>query len=38
VGEIILLENEEIFPADTVVIETGLSEGVTFLDTSSIDG
>jgi phospholipid-transporting ATPase len=37
-GEIVLVEQDEIFPADLVLLDSPLSEGICFIETGSLDG
>jgi magnesium-transporting ATPase (P-type) len=38
VGELILIEDEGVLPADSILIESGLSNGVAFVETTTLDG
>lgn len=38
VGDIVLVEEMEIFPADLIVLATNLDNGVCYMETSSLDG
>ena len=37
-GEIVIVEQDEIFPADLVLLDSPLSEGICFIETGSLDG
>ena len=37
-GEIVLVEQDEIFPADLVLLDSPLPEGICFIETGSLDG
>ena len=37
-GEIVIVEQEEIFPADLVLLDSPLPEGICFIETGSLDG
>ena len=37
-GEIVLVEQNEIFPADLVLLDSPLPEGICFIETASLDG
>ena len=38
VGEIILVYENHIIPADMILIDTGFGEGTCYVETSSLDG
>jgi len=38
IGEIIQVEQDEIFPADLVLLDSPLPEGICFIETGSLDG
>ena len=38
VGEIICVEQDEVFPADLVLLDSPLPEGICFIETGSLDG
>ena len=37
-GEIVIVEQDEIFPADLVLLDSPLPEGICFIETGSLDG
>ena len=37
-GEIVIVEKDEIFPADLVLLDSPLPEGICFIETGSLDG
>ena len=37
-GEIVLVDQDEIFPADLVLFDSPLPEGICFIETASLDG
>ena len=37
-GEIVVVEQDEIFPADLVLLDSPLPEGICFIETASLDG
>ena len=37
-GEIVIVAQDEIFPADLVLLDSPLSEGICFIETGSLDG
>ena len=37
-GEIVVVEQDEIFPADLVLLDSPLPEGICFIETGSLDG
>lgn len=38
VGDIIKVEDDELFPADLLCLNTGLQDGVCFIKTTNLDG
>ena len=38
IGEIVIVEQDEIFPADLVLLDSPLPEGICFIETGSLDG
>jgi len=38
VGNLVLVKEDEIFPADLVVISTSFENGICFIETASLDG
>ena len=37
-GEIVIVEKDEMFPADLVLLDSPLPEGICFIETASLDG
>jgi phospholipid-transporting ATPase len=37
-GEIVIVEQDDIFPADLVLLDSSLPEGICYIETSSLDG
>lgn len=38
IGEVVLVESEELFPADLILLASSLEGGVAFIETASLDG
>jgi phospholipid-transporting ATPase len=38
VGEIIMVKEDETFPADLIILDSSLPEGITFIETGTLDG
>ena len=38
IGELILVTQEQTFPADLILIDSGLNDGICFIETGSLDG
>lgn len=38
VGDLVLVEENEAFPADLIVLGTSIESGVCYIETSSLDG
>ena len=38
IGQILMIQSDEMLPADIVVIKSSLENGMCFLETSSLDG
>jgi P-type E1-E2 ATPase len=38
IGDVVFVENDQMFPADLVLLATSNSEGQCFINTSSMDG
>ena len=38
IGELVLLTQDKTFPADLILLDSGLNDGLCFIETSSLDG
>ena len=38
IGEIVMVESEELFPADLILLASSIDGGAAFIETASLDG
>ena len=38
IGELVLVIQDQVFPADLILIDSGLNDGICFIETGSLDG